>query len=140
MKVIDFDTRGNVIRLYFGKDDDNDYWGDDWDDVPYEHNAGEVYEKYIKDIKQYAFSFNYYVLTPENDWHYNGNSPFSKDDMKDKKCPCIIIKKIKDEYEWDSEYSKFLGSEQNDVLKIYFNDDYKTIDKKIKEFGGICLV
>ena len=22
MKVIDFDTRGNVVKLYFGKDDD----------------------------------------------------------------------------------------------------------------------
>ena len=32
--VIDFETRGNVIRLYYGNDPD--YWGDDWDDKPYE--------------------------------------------------------------------------------------------------------
>lgn len=36
-----------------------DVWGDDWDDIPYEHNAGEPYEEY--DIKKVAFDgeFNY---------------------------------------------------------------------------------
>ena len=65
MKLIDFDYRGNVIKLYFGDDNENKYHGDDWNDIPYEHNAGEVYKEYVKDIKQYAFSFNYYVLTPD---------------------------------------------------------------------------
>ena len=47
MKIIDFDKKGNVVRFYLGKDDLNDYWGDDWNDVPYEHNAGTVYDEFI---------------------------------------------------------------------------------------------
>ena len=29
--------------MYFTSDIDNQ-WGDDWDDIPYEHNAGKPYE------------------------------------------------------------------------------------------------
>ena len=29
---------------YFTTQDLKDQWGDDWDDAPYEHNAGEPYE------------------------------------------------------------------------------------------------
>jgi hypothetical protein len=136
MKVIDFDTRGNVIRLYFGDDNDKKYWGDDWDDTPYEHNAGTVYEKYIVDIKEYAFLYDYGVFEPASDWHYNGNSPFNKEDMKKGKCPCIIIKKTNN---WDDCYCKHLGNKKNNILKIYFNDDFNVIDNKIKKFGGVCL-
>ena len=140
MKVIDFYASGNVIRLYFGLDDEYEYWGDDWDDAPYEHNAGFVYKNYIYAIKDYAFSFDYKVLEAETDWVYNCNSPFSKEDMKNRKLPCLIIKEKKeDEYYWDYHFSKFLGSEQKDVLKIFFEDNDKEIDKKIKEFGGVLL-
>jgi len=134
MKVIDFDTRGNVIKLYFGKDDDNDYWGDDWDDAPYEHNAGLVYEQYVVETREYAFPFDCEVMTPESDWHYGGNSPFSKEDMKNKKCPCLIIKKLS-KNDWDIDYSNYLGSEQEDVLKIYFGDKLEKLEEKFYNFG-----
>ena len=70
-KIIDFEVKGNVVRFYLGNKTDewgwtnknykdrngntpdwlkpNDtYYGDDWDDVPYEHNAGLVYDKFVK--------------------------------------------------------------------------------------------
>ena len=36
---------GDPITLYFTElDDVTEQWGDDWNDRPYEHNAGEPYE------------------------------------------------------------------------------------------------
>ena len=43
MKIIDFECTGNVVRFYLGKDNEKDYHGDDWNDTPYECNAGTVY-------------------------------------------------------------------------------------------------
>ena len=40
-EIIDFERKGNVVRFYLGKN--GEQWGDDWDDAPYEHNAGKVY-------------------------------------------------------------------------------------------------
>ena len=42
MKLIDFERKGNLVRLYLG--DDANFTGDDWDDYPYEHNASLVYD------------------------------------------------------------------------------------------------
>ena len=133
MKVIDFNTKGNVIKLYFGKDDEKEYLGDDWDDAPYEHNAGTVYNEYVWEIKEYAFPFGYEVLEPASDWHYGGNSPFSKEDMKKRKIPCLIIKQI-DENSWSDDYSLLLGSKEKNVLKIYFNDNLKKLEEKLFKF------
>lgn len=35
--------------LYFTDDMDN-VWGDDWDDAPYQHNAGRPYPDYIDSV------------------------------------------------------------------------------------------
>ena len=29
MKIIDFETKGNVIKFYLGENSCDDYWGDD---------------------------------------------------------------------------------------------------------------
>ena len=36
-EIIDFERKGNLIRLYLGKN--GKQWGDDWVDFPYEHNG-----------------------------------------------------------------------------------------------------
>ena len=41
MKIVDFKKEGNIVRFYLGETI-NGIYGDDWDDTPYEHNAGEV--------------------------------------------------------------------------------------------------
>lgn len=72
-------------------------WGDDWDDAPYEHNAGIPYDDitYGKDengksfiesredfviYKVYFTPKHDYVRMPE-DYGFGGNSPFCVDDI-----------------------------------------------------------
>ena len=84
MKIIDFKKKGNVVRFYLGEETpdwgwtrsdytrngttpdwlkpSDRYYGDDWDDRPYEHNAGQVYEEFIKGYKDVAFDFDDLVL------------------------------------------------------------------------------
>ena len=133
-EVIDFETKGNVIKLYFGTDDD--YHGDDWNDYPYEHNAGEVYNNYIEKTIDFAFPFDFDVLTAEDDWTYNGNSPYCKNDFKQNKAPCIVVCKTSD---WADVYSKLIGDNSDNTLKIYFNTEEADIIKQITKFGGIII-
>ena len=57
------------------------------------------------------------VYTPESDWHYSNNSPFCKEDFKNRKAPCIIIA---DSERWGSCYSHELGNDT--AAKFYFED------------------
>lgn len=116
MKIIDFEHYGNVIRLYLGADDCKDYWGDDWNDAPYEHNAGRVYEEYIKGYVEFAFPLKYNVCEACDGYF---NSPFSKQDMINRKIPCLTI---------------FASAEPE--IKIYFGDDIDGISKQITDLGG----
>ena len=88
MKIIDFERKGNVVRFYLGKDDLEDWHGDDWDDAPYEYNAGRVYDEFISGHIDIAFPYSADVLEPRDGCV---NSPFCKDDMKARRVPCIIV-------------------------------------------------
>ena len=128
MKIIDFERKGNVVRFYLGADDCNDYTGDDWNDRPYEHNAGSVYDEYVKGFMDIAFPFDYYVIEPSMDWSYRGNSPYCKDDFKARRAPCIVVvpDAMMDSYERETmwhkeEYAYWLGADG--VIKVYFGDD-----------------
>jgi len=62
---------------YFTTQDLDKQWGDDWDDAPYEYNAGEPYEEEY--YKIYKIHFDKAALdTPCSDHH---NSPFSVKDI-----------------------------------------------------------
>lgn len=123
MKVIDFERKGNVVRLYLGVG--TDYWGDDWDDVPYEHNAGTVYNEYVRGYVDVAFPFNMLVLEPSDDW--TGNSRWSKDDMKKRKVPCIVVTDDNDSF------STAMADESS--RKIYFGDKAESL----MSCGGVIL-
>lgn len=118
MKIIDFFRYGNIFRLYCGEDDCNDYWGDDWDNVPYEHNAGGVYNRYIKGFAEFAFPLDFVITEPRDGY---ANSPYSKEDMKNRAVPCITIS-------------------NGNKLNIYFEDDTDSTFKAITGFGGVQLV
>lgn len=122
MKIIDFEVKGNAVRFYLGEDDCFDYWGDDWDDTPYEHNAGTVYERYCAAFADFYVDLNLDVLTPEGDWHYRGNSPFCKEDFKNRKAPCVVIP-YEYKYSWNNCYS--ICALSDNALKFYFEDEMK---------------
>ena len=123
-KIIDFERKGNVVRFYLGADDCNDYWGDDWDDTPYEHNAGSVYDRYVTGVKDIAFPFDNLVLEPSNDYH---SSYISKEDMKNKRVPCLIVvpaEIVGDS--WKEQFRDWVGADG--IKKFYFGDLEEVLD------------
>lgn len=68
---------GSCVRFYLGKDDDTDYHGDDWNDRPYDCNAGTVYKEYITGYADLAFPLDSLVLEPCDGVTY---CRFTKDD------------------------------------------------------------
>lgn len=132
LQIIDFRKKGNLIRFYIG-DASNDYYGDDWNDRPYEHNAGTVYDRFISKYMDVAFSAGYCVLEPADDWRYRGNSPFCKDDMKEGKCPCLIV--LKDNFGWgDGSFSDNIGNKN--TFSVYFGDDFNEFIRRAQETFG----
>lgn len=156
MKVIDFVKKGNIVRFFLGEKTDDwgwtnpdykdykgetpdwlkpqdEYYGDDWNDAPYEHNAGEVYDEFIKGYIDVAFPFNFAVLEPRDGCD---NSRWCKDDLRDKGVPCIIAKKIpEDEYDWNYDNYNCVVA-MSDAVKITFNMDEEELRKLIAEAGG----
>lgn len=92
LKIIDWEIKGNVARLYLGQADLKDYWGDDWEDAPYEHNAGPVFDEFIAGYCDIYFPFEYIVLEPKDQESLN-NSSYSKDSFKTNNLPIIVFEK-----------------------------------------------
>ena len=88
MKIIDYEIRGSCVRFYLGKDDDTDYHGDDWNDRPYDCNAGTVYKEYITGYADLVFPLDSLVLEPCDGVTY---CRFTKDDMKNGTVPCVVV-------------------------------------------------
>lgn len=136
MKIIDcLEDKRNVIRFFLGENDLEEWYGDDWDDAPYEHNAEEVYERFIKGVLDVFLPWECCVLFPCDG---ADNSPYSKEDMVKRRIPCAIIVP-KEEYEYEWEVWKFEDYKGNDnVMKIYYGDKLKETWDKIVDLGGFC--
>lgn len=119
MKIIDFELKGNQVKFYVGSDYCDDYYGDDWNDIPYEHNAGKVYDEFILGYFVKTFDFDDVVLEP-CDGH--SNSRYSKDNMKHRDVPCICVlpAKYKGEYTWYYEFEDISNKEE--TIKYYLGD------------------
>ena len=103
MKIIDYAVKGNVVRFFLGEDDCTDYWGDDWNDAPYEHNSGAVYDL---------------VLEPCTG---EFNSIWSKDDMKQRQMPCIVVVPAeRAKGSWENSFRYWQGADG--VKRFYFGD------------------
>ena len=118
MKIIDYVKKGNVVRFYLGEDSLTDWYGDDWDDCPYEHNAGEVYERFVAGHADIAFSFDKLVLEPcDGAW----NSDYTKEDMIKRRVPCIIVVPAELAADsWHDDFAHWVGVDG--VQKYYFGD------------------
>lgn len=107
-----------MVRFFLGKDNDEEYGGDDWNDTPYESNAGSVYEQYVTGTVDLAFPFDALVLEPCSDVI---NSRYCKDDMKAGIVPCVIVVPTDlAKNSWQTSFDYWVSSK--DILKFYFND------------------
>lgn len=157
MKIIDFDKKGNMVRFYLGEKIENwgwtnpdyrdykgntpdwlkpqdEYYGDDWDDAPYDCNAGKVYGEFVKGHIDIAFPFDCVVLEP-CDGHWNDNCLWCKDDMRDETIPCIVAIKVSEDESWKYENFDYVAP-RKDSTKIYFNMDEEELKKLVEELGG----
>jgi len=115
-QIIDFEKKGNIVRFYFGIN--GKQWGDDWNDTPYEHNAGQVYDEYVTNRKDISFDFDDLVLEPCDG---EMNSRWCKEDMIERRVPCLIVvpKKLS-EQNWSTDFAYWVSV---DGIKKYFFGD-----------------
>ena len=119
MKIIDFERKGNVVRFWLGKDDLTEWWGDDWNDTPYECNAGPVYDEYVSGHYDMVLPFDCIVVEPCSGTY---NSEHSKEDMVKRKVPCIIVvpKELAEDSWYGENFQYWVGVDG--VKKYYFGD------------------
>lgn len=130
LKTIDFELKGkNIFRLFFGDTSLEDYYGDDWEDEPYEHNAGEVHRKFVKGVMDFAIISDLNVFEPAN----CSTNLISKDYLKTTKNPCIIITK-----EPSIDYSHVLENREK-YITINFEDSYQEVRTKLKDVSFYYL-
>ena len=152
LEVIDIERKGNLVRFYLGKKEgkwgytnpnytyygetpkwlepSDIYYGDDWDDAPYEHNAGKVYDEFVKGYIDIALGWDCEILEPR-DGALNSN--YSKQDFVDKKVPALIVLakdyimpdsyyKVDKDGKYRNIFSFFTEIEDDKVVKIYYGD------------------
>lgn len=119
MKIIDFQKKGNVVRFYLGDDNLSDWHGDDWNDYPYEHNAGTVYDEYVSGHRDIAFPFDSFVIEPCEGVF---NSDWCKDDMVARRVPCIIVvpKEIAETSWYENDFKHWASADG--IQRFYFGD------------------
>lgn len=133
-KIIDYELHGNVVRFFLGADDCEDYWGDDWDDAPYDCNAGMVYKNFIIGHKDIAFPVGSVVAEPST--NHDGNCFITKEDMKARRTPCVAVLPPERgincygdysyKYNFDTFYA-ILGDCR--AIKFYFDDPMEPSDE-----------
>lgn len=141
-KIIDFERKGNIIRFYLGDvNNSNGYYGDDWDDVPYEHNAGKVYDEFVIGLRTYYVDYDWIIIEAKDGYK---NSPYSKMDFVKRKIPCIIIIKGKtaEKYKDKNTMDFWLNGKLEkleDVEKFYFGDFLSSGDTWCTDKNDITL-
>lgn len=100
-------------------------WGDDWDDKPYEHNAGRPYEHHDTEVVKVAFES--YLETPAEIASINSN--YSVEDINNKETPWLSGEKgfsVK-------EIEMFTGKDWNELSKNNPLEFYKLTNEIINE-------
>ena len=129
MKLIDVYTKGNVVDFLFGEDNLKDWYGDDWEDTPWEHNAGVVYDKFVCAKITGVFNTDLEIAEPKDIIGYCGNSPYKRDDFKTNNLPILTIG------------NSFIGYtamvNNRKCLKFYMEDTLANVVVKILKYGYI---
>ena len=144
-KILDFECFGNIVKLYLGETTVGIY-GDDWNDTPYEHNAGTVYDKFYSKTVDIAFPLDTELFEP---CHGYMNSPYCKNDMLFRKIPFLLFGGIEDSWRYpnfDELLEKvptlnklYIGDEWDDVL-VKYGKFFTILDKSNKQdYTDICF-
>ncbi len=121
MKILDFELFGNIVKLYLGETVEG-IFGDDWNDTPYEHNAGCVYDKFYTDTIEIAFPLSTQVYEPC--FGYD-NSPYCKNDFLFRKVPFLLFGQLNEAWKYsDFEY---LLENVPTLNKLYIGDDWEDV-------------
>lgn len=140
MKVIDIERKGNVLRIYFGNDTLKDWYGDDWNDRPYEDNAGLVYDVYIQAYMDAYIPFDWDIVEACNylkdDETYSFKKEYCKDDFKDGKIPFLYLVPTNDYYGTTFLTQQAL-QKSNKTRPICFTDTLEKVREIVRHVGGI---
>lgn len=134
-KLIDFDLDGGsqFIRLYVGAPDLEKWWGDDWDDCPYEHNAGEVYLKFVTHVIDVALPASVVALEPATG---ELNSSWAKENMQNRMVCMVAV--TGDGDRWGRLPECFKDVQGTDKTHRIFMGDkaVRTVSRLVGKFGA----
>lgn len=134
-RIVDADFSGNVVRIYLGPIWRHDYWGDDWDDAPYEHNAGIVYPEFVTAMLDVAFKFDCAVVEPCDG---ELNSSWCKKDMIEQRVPRFVVCDYKYlDSSWYADNFSYVVSNGH-AVRVYL-DTVVTVQEILDMFGGLIL-
>lgn len=131
MKILDFELFGNIVKLYLGETVEG-IFGDDWNDIPYEHNAGCVYDKFYNKTVEIVFPLDFTVFEP---CYGYSNSPYCKNDMLFRKIPCLVFGEVVDSWQYEN-FDELLEKVPT-LSKLYIGDDWDDILVKYGKFFTI---
>ena len=105
MKIIDIEKKGNAIRVLLGKDNLQDWYGDDWDN---RDENSPVYDEFVIDHKDIVIPFKHSVHSPFD--FYGQAERTTKEMMKNKAIPLLVIRYDEDKegvyqdraFDWES--------------------------------------
>lgn len=112
--LIDACWQGNTLRVYFGSSVE-EITGDDFNDVPYEHNAGIVYSEYVKCVLDTMIPFGYTICDPASELGNYENSTLCRDDFKSGEIPLFWITDETESHKNDLIFR--MGDKEKDVVK-----------------------
>lgn len=131
MKILDFELFGNIVKLYLGETVEG-IFGDDWNDTPYEHNAGCVYDKFYTKTVELAFPLSITVFEP---CYGYSNSPYCKNDMLFRKIPCLVFGEVIDSWQYEN-FDELLEKVPT-LNKLYIGDNWNDVLVKYCKFFTI---
>lgn len=118
MKIIDMERKGLLLRLHLGVDDLDTWWGDDWNDTPYDCNAGVVYDRFVSETMDIVLPWDTAVLEPSD---IGLNCGWSRDDMRHRLVPMLLVSSDDGFAYWD----RLIADE--DTVRVYMGDPPETL-------------
>ena len=118
-EIIDFSCKGNVVKLYLGKNSTQN--GEYWNYKDYKSMAGPVELQYVKATTDLYIPFDATLLEPSHCYDEH-DIAYSKDNMKEKKIPCLIIVPAKTycDYYCCTDFERYRT--EPTAIKLYFGD------------------